>query len=234
MSLGLQNLTLRGREMKYFPAPAGKILLILAVLATLSACQSVSADSGPNTRKAHTEQIQQVPVVAPAGSVLRVRLDQALDTERSRPGDRFTGELVSPVSAAGKDLLPEGTIVQGHVLNAHPSGRLKGRAELSLVLDSCQLGGRAVPIETNPVTRISRRHHKRNLTLIGGGLGAGALIGGLVAGPGGALIGAGSGAAAGTAGAFVTGKRQVFMPAETVAGFTLKRSAQMAPVGERQ
>jgi hypothetical protein len=216
--------------MKYFPALTGNILLAAAALAMLAGCQSVSVSANSKIGT-DSKPVQQVPVVAPAGSVLRVRLDQALDTERSRPGDRFTGELVSPVSASGNEVLPKGTIVEGHVLNAHPSGRLKGRAELSLVLDSCQFGGRTVRIETNPVTRVSRRHRKRNLTLIGGGSGAGALIGGLVAGPAGAVIGAGSGAAAGTAGAFVTGKKQVSMPAETVVGFTLQHAAQITPAG---
>jgi hypothetical protein len=79
-----------------------------------------------------------------------------------------------------------------------------------------------VPLSTTTVARESGRHRKRNWSLIGGGSGAGALTGGLVAGPVGAAIGAGSGAAAGVAGAAITGKKQVSMPAETAVSFTLK------------
>jgi len=204
--------------MKYFPALTRKILpaaLVFSGIVGITGCQSasVSANSAAPAR---------VPVVAPAGSVLRVRLDQTLDTERSRPGDRFSAVLDSPLMADGKEVLPKGTIVQGHVLSAHASGRLKGRAELALTLDSCEFSGSEVPVSTTTVVRVSGRHRKRNWTLIGGGSGAGALTGGLVAGPVGAAIGAGSGAAAGAAGAAITGKKQVFMPAETALGFTLK------------
>jgi len=130
--------------------------------------------------------------------------------------------LDSPLMADGKEVLPKGTIVGGHVLSAHASGRLKGRAVLSLTLDSCESNGSAVPVSTTTVVRVSGRHRKRNWALIGGGSGAGALTGGLVAGPIGAAVGAGSGAAAGVVGAAVTGKKQVSMPAETAVGFTLK------------
>lgn len=200
--------------MKEFPALAKKILPVTLLLMGVAGCHDASVSANAGSPKA--------PVVAPAGSVLRVRLDQALDTKRSRPGDRFTGVLDSPVVADGREILPKGTIVHGHVLSARPSGRLKGRAEMTLTVDSCELKGRSVSVWTDAVVRVSNNHRKRNWTLIGGGAGAGALVGGAVAGPAGALIGAGSGAAAGTAGAAATGKKEVSVPAESVIGFTLK------------
>lgn len=211
--------------MKNFPAFVEKILpglaIVTAVAIAMTGCQSTSV-SADTSSKDVSSQSEPVPVVAPAGSVLRVRLDQALDTERSRPGDRFTGTLESALMADGKEVLPKDTIVDGHVLNAHPSGRLKGRAVLSITLDSVQVDGNSLSVSTGVVTRVSGRHRKRNWALIGGGSGAGALTGALVAGPVGAAIGAGSGAAAGTVGAIVTGKKEVSMPAESLAGFTLK------------
>jgi hypothetical protein len=202
------------RGLLLYILPAGLVLL------SLSGCHEVSASANANSARTNTPP--PVFLVAPAGSVLRVRLDQALDTGRSRPGDRFTGALDSPLFADGREVLPRGTTVHGHVMAAHASGRLKGRAVLSLTLDSCEASGREVAVAVNPVTRVSGKHKKRNWTWIGGGSGTGALIGGLVGGPVGALAGAGSGAAAGTAGAAITGKKQVYMPAETLTGFTLK------------
>jgi hypothetical protein len=206
--------SLAGPELKEFPGSAKKILPVILLLAGVTGCHNTSVSANTGSPKA--------PVVAPAGSVLRVRLDQALDTKRSRPGDRFTGVLDSPVVADGKEILAKGTIVQGHVLSARPSGRIKGRAELSLTLDSCQVNGLNLPLSTDMVVRVSGNHRKRNWTIVGGGAGTGALVGGAVAGPAGALIGAGSGAAAGTAGAAVSGQKDVSMPAESVVGFTLK------------
>ena len=212
------NQGLEQRNRKEFPGLTGKILLASFVAAALSGCHETSVAASAKTA------VQSAPVslVAPAGSVLRVRLDQALDTSRSRSGDRFSGVLDSPVFANGTEVLPKGTVVHGHVLNAHPSGRLKGRALLSLTLDSCEASGRQIELSVNPVTRVGNRHRKRNWAWIGGGSGTGALVGGLVGGPVGLLAGAGSGAAAGTAGAAITGKKQVHMPAESLAGFTLK------------
>ena len=66
-----------------------------------------------------------------------------------------------------------------------------------------------------------RSHKKRNLALIGGGSGGGALIGALAGGGTGALIGAGAGAAAGAAGAYATGKKDIYLPAETLLTFRL-------------
>jgi len=217
---GKQNQLLGAVNRKDLRGSLLYILLAGLVLLSLSACHetSVSASANPTQRTT----LPPVSLVAPAGSVLRVRLDQALDTGRSRPGDRFTGALDSPLFAEGKEVLPKGAIVHGHVMAAHASGRLKGRAVLSLTLDSCEVSGREVAVAVNPVTRVSGKHKRRNWTWIGGGSGAGALIGGLVGGPVGAVAGAGSGAAAGTAGAAITGKKQVYMPAETLTGFTLK------------
>jgi hypothetical protein len=57
--------------------------------------------------------------------------------------------------------------------------------------------------------------------MIGGGSAAGALIGGLAAGPKGMLIGSAIGAGAGTGTAFATGKKEVSVGAEHRLAFRL-------------
>lgn len=219
--------TRQGRAGKYLPAAGILFLALTGCSATNSAAPDASlTPPGPAAAAAPTASPEPpppppVPAAPPAGTVLRVRLDHALDTEHSRPGDRFTATLSEPVVVDGEEILPRGTRFVGRVTQAAPSGRLKGRAVLGLRLEAFEHRGQTVPVSTAAYIRTSDRHRKRNLTFIGGGSGAGALIGGLAAGGTGALIGAGAGAAAGTATAAVTGRKHVRLPAETLLRFKI-------------
>jgi len=160
-------------------------------------------------------------VVIPGGTLLRVRVDEALSTRRNSRGDRFSATLIDPVVVNGQTVLAARTRLAGHVLVSSASGRLKGRARLVLALDSFERDGHRYSIATTAAARVSSSHKKRNLAAIGGGAGTGAAIGAIAGGGVGAAIGAGAGAAAGTVGAAVTGKKQVTIPAESVVRFTL-------------
>jgi len=163
----------------------------------------------------------------PAGTPLNVRLDQPLDTEHERAGERFTATLVQPVVVGAQVTLPAGTRFSGRLTQSRQSGRLRGRAELSIRLDSLEWQGRQYAIETHTITRQSGGHRGRNWGFIGGGTGFGAMVGGIAGGGAGALIGAGAGAAAGTAGAAATGRQHAEFPAETLLVFSLKRPVQV-------
>jgi len=156
------------------------------------------------------------------GTPIRVRLAQKVDTKHWRAGERFRADLDAPVVVDGRVVVPRGTVFSGHVVEAKPSGRLKGRAYLGLALDSFRMNGQTYSIRTASDVRASRSHKKRNLAFIGGGSGGGAAIGGIAGGGVGALIGAGAGAAAGTTTAFITGRKQVTLPVETPMVFTLR------------
>ncbi len=170
---------------------------------------------------------QRAEIVIPSGTPIHVRLNQTLDTRRNRSGDRFTATLTSPVEDNGRVLVPRGSTFTGHVTVAQPSGRMEGRAVLGVTLDSFEINGARHPVVTSRASRVSAKHKKRNLALIGGGSGLGALIGGLAGGGKGALIGAGAGAGAGVAGAELTGKMQVALPAESLLTFRLEEAAEL-------
>jgi hypothetical protein len=161
-------------------------------------------------------------VTLPAGSQVRVRLVEAIDTRRNRAGDRFTAWLDEPLVAGDRVVVPKGASFYGHVIQSKPSGRFKGRAVLALKLDSFELNGQTHEIHSTSFTRSSAGHKKHHFLWIGGGSGGGAAVGAIAGGGTGALIGAGAGAAAGTVGSAITGKRQVSLPAETAVTFTLQ------------
>ena len=161
-------------------------------------------------------------VELPAGTELQVRLGQSVGSAGSDVGQKFDGTLHTPLVLENKVVVPKGAVVKGHVTRAVASGHLRTPARLSVTLDTLEWDGKSYAINTSTVSRSARSHNKRNLALIGGGSGAGALIGGLAGGGKGALIGAGAGAAAGTAGAYATGKKNVVLPAESLLTFRLQ------------
>lgn len=139
-----------GRDLKKFPVSIQKILpaaLTLGMLMVLGGCQASTTSVEASTSRD--------PVVAPAGTVLRVRLNQALETGRSRPGDRFSGVLDSPVVVGAMEVLPKGTEVEGHVLASRTRRQEAGRVTLALTLDCFSSNGRKIAIETSVVSRAS-------------------------------------------------------------------------------
>ncbi|MDE3178204.1 MAG: hypothetical protein KGM47_00980 [Acidobacteriota bacterium] len=76
------------------------------------------------------------PAPIPAGTTLRVQLDTTLTDKTNKTGDPFTGEIIDPVMANGKDLLPKYSTVNGHIAFLKPSGRVEGKAQMRLVIDN--------------------------------------------------------------------------------------------------
>jgi len=74
-------------------------------------------------------------VVVPAGTVLHVRLTTTLTSKTSKTGDPFTGVVDKAVMVGNDEIVPVGSLVNGHVAFIKPSGRIKGRAEMRIVLD---------------------------------------------------------------------------------------------------
>src|SRR6266849_2945233 len=66
---------------------------------------------------------------------------------------------------------------------------------------------------------------------VGGGAGAGTVVGAIAAGGKGALIGGPVGAGAGTAVAFLTGKKDIRLPPETSLTFKLAEPVTIRPKG---
>jgi hypothetical protein len=161
------------------------------------------------------------PVTVPEGTNLTVILEQTISTARNRSGDEFDATVASPIVIDNQTVIPKDARVQGHIVEARPSGRLKGVARLDLTLDSVEINGKSYDIATEDEGRVGKNHNKRNAILIGGGGGLGALIGGIASGGVGAVIGAAAGAGAGTAGAAFTGKKDIRVPAETRLTFEL-------------
>jgi len=164
----------------------------------------------------------------PAGSLVHVRITEDLSSEKAQPGDTFTGVLENPIEVNGKVVYPRGSAVTGRVVAVESSGRLSHPGLLELELIRVESGGKYATLTTEPWILKGKSHTKSNVTKIGGGAAAGAIIGALAGGGKGAAIGAGVGAAAGTGVAAATGKQPAQVESEAVVTFTTVEPATSA------
>ena len=166
-------------------------------------------------------------VELPEGAHIPVRLDQDLGSNISSAGDTFQATVADDVIVHGQTIIARGARADGTVVDAKALGKFKGGALLVVKLDRVHTRWGSYPVETASIERAEKCKGKRTATLIGGGAGLGALIGGLAGGGKGAAIGALAGGGAGTAGSAFTGNKKILLPAETLLTFRLEHSVRV-------
>lgn len=166
-------------------------------------------------------------LTVPTGTLVSVRLQQSVSSASARPGEAFAAVLDEPLVSEGRTIAPRGATVTGRVVSAHKSGHLHHPAYLRLALVAVDVNGKELPMHTSSVFAQGGSHKKRNLALIGGGTGAGALIGAIAGGGKGALIGSAVGAGAGTVGAYATGEKNAGFGAERRLTFRLTQPLEL-------
>lgn len=152
----------------------------------------------------------------PSGAKIIVRTSQELSSATAKNGQQWTGSLVNDIRDGDNVVAAQGSTVNGIVTDAKSSGRLGGKALLSLQITSVN----GISVATDTLSRDGAGHTKSNLAKIGGTAAAGAILGGLFGGGKGAAIGTAAGAGAGTAGAAATGKKEAVIAQETALTFT--------------
>jgi hypothetical protein len=133
-----------------------------------------------------------------AGAAIPVRLDTSVSSRTSNPEDRVDATVRENVRSGGRVVIPAGSTLRGHVISAERSGRVKGRARVSLRFSEIEIGGRVHPIATQRITLVAPATHGRDAKIVGGGAGAGAILGAIIDGKEGAAKGALLGAGTGT------------------------------------
>ncbi len=201
------------------------------------AAPGTAADaSNPNTQNAagnnaappaERQEARMEPLIVPARREITVRLESAIGSKLSQPGDTFTGSVARDVMVGDAVAIPRGTPVRGTVTDAKPLGRFAGGAVLQVRLDSMNVNGSDLRVEAAARTFTEKGKGKRTAVMAGGGAALGGLIGGLVGGGKGAAIGLAAGGGAGAGGAAFTGNKEIVLPAESALTFELTRSLEI-------
>ena len=151
----------------------------------------------------------------PNGTRITASLRDTVSTKASQVGDRFAMEVTSPGQYRG-------AVIEGKVAQSANSGRISGRANVSLEFDTITINGRSyrfagiiesVNAANGDTVSVNnegtvRDNNQTTTTATRAGIGAvlGAIIGAIAGGGQGAAIGAGVGGGAGVGSVLITGR----------------------------
>lgn len=158
-----------------------------------------------------------------AGRPITIWTSEELSTKTARPGQRFSASLANAIVDDDWVIAKQGAPVEGVIVSSDPGGRVKGRASLSIRLESLTLAdGRTVNLSTGSYTKQAKSTVKKDAIKTGIGAGVGAAIGAIAGGGKGAAIGAGAGAGAGAGVVMATRGDPAVIPSESKISFRLQ------------
>jgi hypothetical protein len=191
-----------------------------ALLAALATAMTVMTAAAQNTKK----------VTVPAGTRILVRMADSIDSSKQKAGYRFTASLETNLQADNVVVARRGTPVYGVLASASSAGTMKGSSELGLELTDIVINGTSYPLLTSTYEIEGKGEGSNTAKKVVGGVGLGALIGGLAGGGKGLGIGALAGAGAGTAIAATKKGQQLSIPSESLLEFRLAQPVAL-PLG---
>jgi hypothetical protein len=179
-------------------------------------------------------------VTIPAGTRLPVVLQNGISTQSAKPGDSVYFQTAFPVTQENRILIPVGSYVRGEVIEAKRPGRVKGRGEIRLRLDTLILpNGYTINLNAAPTGADTGGKEKvdsegkieggsnkgGDAATIARTTAAGATIGAIADRTAkGAGLGAGAGGLAGLAAVLLTRGPDVQLPRGTSLDIVLERS----------
>ncbi|HEV7645016.1 MAG TPA: hypothetical protein VGO50_13810 [Pyrinomonadaceae bacterium] len=152
------------------------------------------------------------PYILPAGTVIRVKMDNGITSRSASVNDTFTTTVATPVFIRSVEVIPAGTVIEGRVVKVGHAKRGGGAGFINISFETLKLRdgttrkitGELGAGEENDPADIdtgdidgSEGSPTTSVGFIAGGAGAGVLVGGLTKGGSGAAIGGVLGAGAG-------------------------------------
>lgn len=177
-------------------------------------------------------------ILIPAGTRVGVVLENGISTRSARPGDSVYFQTSFPITQNNKIVIPLGSYLRGELLTSKRPGRIKGRGEFRMRLNtlilpngytvdlnaaprSADSGGKETMDSEGKVTGGGNKGKKAETVATTTATGAG--IGAIAAGAKGAGIGAGIGGVAGLAAVLLTRGPEAEMPRGSTMDLVLER-----------
>lgn len=191
------------------------LIALITIFALFGSAVWVSAQTRPTAKRRTTTR--RVAPLVPAGTDLKVRINDTLSTKDSRVGDRFTATVIDPSRF-------DEARVTGHISSIQKSGKIKGRTSMNLAFDSVELRDGRRGVMHGYVTRVygddsgradneggveSGSRTKQTVKRAGIGATVGAIVGGIAGGGKGAAIGLIIGGAGGAGSLAVKGSKEL-------------------------
>jgi hypothetical protein len=192
--------------------------------------------------------IAQTNISLPAGTAVKVKLENALTTFSNKSGDPFSGRVTEAVMLDGKPVIPIGATVQGRVTKVSEPRRIAGKPTIAIFPETIVLpnGERYMLNATLVDTSVrngtdvndegqfkGKGRDGKDMIEIGMGTGGGMLVGGLIGGGKGVLIGGAVGATA-TVTHWLSKRNSAILPAGTELVMELSRPLEMTPAAGGQ
>jgi len=241
-----------GMEMLYRQLFSAKyIVLFLGLLLIAGSVDTLAQKRRPVLRHRTPVRRAVTPTSlfsVPAGTRLRVRINETINSKTARIGERFTATVTEPVySSTGVLVIPQGSTVTGRVDTVTPAakGGKPGAIDVSFIKLTTPNGtGRVINgMLTDLVedrtrsdvegTATAKTMGHRKLIFIGGGTAGGALIGAAIGGGKGALIGGILGAGGGFLGQKLTKGPEAEVTVGTEFGVNLNQPISLPRFAER-
>jgi hypothetical protein len=180
--------------------------------------------SRPALPRPTTDDITTDTHVLQTGTEISVQTDETIDGSTAADGQTFAADVTENVrDADGKVVIPAGAKAQVIIKSLTQGGKIRGRDDLVLDLQSVSIDGRQYALSTADLEEKGRQGlgtNKRTAEFLGGGAAIGGIVGALLGGGKGAAIGAGAGAGGGTIAQALT-KGNIRVEAETILTFKL-------------
>ena len=159
-------------------------------------------------------------VTLPAGTLIPVRLSDAISTEKQLTNDPFTAVLSEPLVINGMVIAERGSRAEGRIVSITRAGKVKGTAHVAIELTQfISSDGQKVRIQTALFEKEGQSSGKKDAGKVAAAAGIGAAVGAIFGCGKGAAIGAGAGGGAAGGGVLLTRGEPVVLPVETRISF---------------